>query len=1835
MNRLLLIFFVWFVSFQFLFLIQANSQTTIFTVGTANTTTSGTGETPFGTFYEDNKNQILFLASELQALGMGPGNIYSIALNVSTAAAQTMNGFKVLIKTTTSTAVTSWETGLIPVFLGNHTATTGWNTFTFSTPFFWDGVSNILIQTCFDNNNWTSNSSVFYTATTFNSNGYRYCDSCVPDICIDMTFTAGTLQRPNTRFEYAPLTDIDAGITQITSPVLGCGSAVFEDVSVIIENFGLDTISTLDVSYTVNGGVPITENISTTILPGNNFTHTFATQANLGTFGTYTFDAWATLAGDTNNINDSITNYQVLRDSIFIFVENICIHDAPGGAGSCNFSNDLCNDGNDFGDITLKTSPLFFINTPTVDSITFYLYYTDCSFSTNDFTFYLNSTQIGTFTNTILECVCAPSLGTYPYIFSITDTAVLNAAWSDTNTLSVQHNNVDMAVAGYTATVYSQVQCPLLTAIEVANDTSICIGDSILLSVAIIDSNILVPPYSYSWIPSTGLSCDTCQSPLASPSSTITYMVMVTDSTGIQDSAFVTVTVFVAAPIANAGTDTTICEGDLIQLNASGGATYLWDPGTGLSDSIIANPLANPSTTTTWSLTAINACGSDIDSVTVFVNPLPVITISSDTGICPGDSVQLSASGGVSYSWNPTLGLDNPNIANPIANPFVTTTYIVAVTSDSGCTDFATVIVMVDSVAQLVAIAVKDTICLGDSTQLFANSCPPMNDDFDPNIDFALWSGITGGAATIDCGSVSGFALYFNGSTTREAITQNLNVLAGGNINFYLKIGSGAPPCETADAGEDIVLEYSTDNGITWNNINTYFTGGYVTFTAINENMPAGAQTASTQFRFKQIMFSGSCCDHWAIDDVNIACSGVDTTLSFTWNPSTGLSNPNISNPLASPSSTTTYVVEAAIGTCSSFDTITIYVDTANFIVASPDTAICFGDSVQLTATGSGAYLWSPSTGLSCTNCQSPYASPTATTTYYVTTPAGCTPIDSVTVSIGGGPIIASATRDSICPGDTTQLFAYSCAPALFYDGFEDGTYNKWTDAGGGYTITPTTSTAAVGNYSLQLSGGNWAFYDGVYTNFNPGTPDYVGFYVNATSTFNWDAGVTIGDNNTTTNGGIITFSADWSGSFNMNGIFNVFNANQWYHIECQNIDYINVTFDYYIDGVLIQASVPFNSTTSTDISQIHLFNVQPGSIAYFDDIIIGAPCSGIDTTLSYTWTPAAGLSNPNIADPVANPTTTTSYIVVASGGGCSATDTVTIYTTTLNVVANASTSLICSGDTAQLNATANIGGTSFSWNPPAGLSCINCPDPLANPVSTTMYYVTGTSGSCTDMDSVLITFGTGPIAPSCTPITTAYCCGYGIYNVTFNTINNTTADGIEGYQDYSCSNATNVIVDLTYPISIQTGAGAGNEENVRMWIDYNNDGVFDNDSTTELVFWSDNVLQNHSGNITIPFSAVINTPLRMRVGSDIWWNTAPAPCVNVWRGQFEDYSVVILPNTIPPVADFSINILDMCQGIVSFTDQSLYNPTSWFWDFGDGIGLSASQNPFYAYSLPGIYTVTLIVTNLYGSDTLSQLITINSLTGSFTMSNDTVNIGVVVNFFDNSTGADSWNWDFGDGFSSIIQNTFHAYFSVGTYPVTLTVTNASGCIAQIVQQIVVIDCDVGPQTGTITGPSNVNESATEFYSVTFHVGSTYSWTIIGGNQTSGGTTNFITVQWGPSGSGQIIVVEMDSLGCAGNTVSLIVNIGPTGTFENEIAKQMNLYPNPNTGKFILEVYDLSPENPGYDCFIYNFLGREITKFKIIDQKTEIDLKGYAKGIYYLKVVSDGKGAINRKVVIE
>ena len=228
----------------------------------------------------------------------------------------------------------------------------------------------------------------------------------------------------------------------------------------------------------------------------------------------------------------------------------------------------------------------------------------------------------------------------------------------------------------------------------------------------------------------------------------------------------------------------------------------------------------------------------------------------------------------------------------------------------------------------------------------------------------------------------------------------------------------------------------------------------------------------------------------------------------------------------------------------------------------------------------------------------------------------------------------------------------------------------------------------------------------------------------------------------------------------------------------------------------------------------------------------------------------------------------------------------------------------------------------------------------------------------------------TCPIAATCTPGNAssgqASSFGMGILNVTVGNslINNNSLNYVEGYKDYGCSKNAALTVAQPYAISVRTGPNA--LENVRVWIDYNNDGAFA--GTSELVFSSDNAML-HTGTFTPPATAVLNTNLRMRVAADYANGLVPTACSTPQYSQDEDYSVRLSANSSPPVAAFTVSATTTCTGTVQFTDASQNTPTSWLWTFGDGT-TSTLQNPAHQYTTAGTYAVTLKATNAAGTTT-------------------------------------------------------------------------------------------------------------------------------------------------------------------------------------------------------------------------------------------------------------------------
>ncbi|MDR2855334.1 MAG: PKD domain-containing protein, partial [Methanomicrobiales archaeon] len=176
-----------------------------------------------------------------------------------------------------------------------------------------------------------------------------------------------------------------------------------------------------------------------------------------------------------------------------------------------------------------------------------------------------------------------------------------------------------------------------------------------------------------------------------------------------------------------------------------------------------------------------------------------------------------------------------------------------------------------------------------------------------------------------------------------------------------------------------------------------------------------------------------------------------------------------------------------------------------------------------------------------------------------------------------------------------------------------------------------------------------------------------------------------------------------------------------------------------------------------------------------------------------------------------------------------------------------------------------------------------------------------------------------------------------------------------------------------------------------------------------------------------------------------------------------EDYIVVREP-VIPPIADFAgVPQSGIIPLTVSFTDLTLNEPTSWYWDFGDGAS-STEQNPIYTYIEPGIYTVSLTATNSAGSDTAIKFEFVTAVPPAITPIADFTGVpqsGAVplsVVFTDLSLNEPtSWSWEFGDGGVSTEQHPTYTYTEPGIYTVSLTATNSAGSDTAIKTEFVFV----------------------------------------------------------------------------------------------------------------------------------------------------------------------------------
>jgi gliding motility-associated-like protein len=221
---------------------------------------------------------------------------------------------------------------------------------------------------------------------------------------------------------------------------------------------------------------------------------------------------------------------------------------------------------------------------------------------------------------------------------------------------------------------------------SVSEDVEICIGQSAELEAT--------GGAQYQWSPNTALSDAFASQTEASPTVTTTYVVNITTAEGCEASESVTVTVYEDFPGGNVYDPVQVCTGYSVDLTADDGLAWSWSPAELCDDPNAQTTAVTVTENTTFTVFVTNACGSGEDQVDVEVI-IPTASTGPDTEMCFGESAFVSASGGESYAWQPSLYVDNPNSAETTVSPPDDQTFTVAVTDEFGCTAEAEVFVNV------------------------------------------------------------------------------------------------------------------------------------------------------------------------------------------------------------------------------------------------------------------------------------------------------------------------------------------------------------------------------------------------------------------------------------------------------------------------------------------------------------------------------------------------------------------------------------------------------------------------------------------------------------------------------------------------------------------------------------------------------------------------------------------------------------------------------------------------------------------------------------------------------------------------------------------------------------------------------------------------------------------------------------------------------------------------------------------------------------------------------------------------------------------------------------
>lgn len=464
-------------------------------------------------------------------------------------------------------------------------------------------------------------------------------------------------------------------------------------------------------------------------------------------------------------------------------------------------------------------------------------------------------------------------------------------------------------------------------------------------------------------------------------------------------------TVVSPSTISVVGT-TSLCSGAQTTLTATGNTTYTWNTGSN-SASIVVTPTSN----TTYAVLATNAFNCSASSaITVTVNVTPTVSAVSSApggGACPGSTVSLSGQGATSYTWS-------GGIQNGVPFPVGAQSSYTVVGANACGTASATVGMSIHPLPSVSGVASQPTICSNNPVNL---------------------SGV-GNAVTYNwSGGVTNGVNFFPTATGNYTVigTSALGCTASAVAGVTVVTTPVNPPVATPPlicVGRTATLSSSGATSYTWNTTSGPISGSVITVTPSANTtytlIKANANCINTQ---TIQLFVNQLPTVFAISSPTLICASTTATLTgggaqtYTWTaPSFSTTG---SNPVVSPSVTTTYTVAASDGTCINTTTLTLATNPNPTITIAPSsTNICQGDQVNLTASGAVGYSWTAGATTN-TNSATITESPIVPTLYQVTgdNSFNCTSNAQVVVLVRTTPTLNIATtKPLVCTGAPSNL---------------------------------------------------------------------------------------------------------------------------------------------------------------------------------------------------------------------------------------------------------------------------------------------------------------------------------------------------------------------------------------------------------------------------------------------------------------------------------------------------------------------------------------------------------------------------------------------------------------------------------------------------------------------------------------------------------------------------------------------------------------------------------------------------------------------------------------------